>query len=504
MKTLLPGRTLLLSLLSFIVIIMIAACTKTASVDDQAGKTSIITTPASSVTYTGATSGGRIAHHMDSILQMGICFSNTAAPTIKDSVINSAIRSDTFNCVLRGLRANTQYFVRAFARTKADTIYGNQESFQTQGGTTSSGEVATRIYMSGGYTNDVYALDAATGNLLWNKKVPGTYASSAMYSRGKVIVKDNNNFITAFDTLGNVSWTRKLDGYNNDMQMIPVIADNGIVYCMDLLYIYALNATDGSVKWRTNNASPNDGDGTLRLRDGILYGVTEYGGLFAIDAATGEMKWQGSNYHGAELIFKDAIYLFAIGSSSYIYSLNRNTGIINWQSSPVTAYGMNMANAKYGRVYGADGWVIDSASISTNSTKVLPSMRFPYNSGNYPGSWPQGVVYPILADGLAISPMGICDAMTGDPVAAITGYKGGYFGLSGGAYLNHIFYYTTGEYEVYSPYTGGHWYSDVYAYDVIAKKILWDKQIENASIFSVEPCVLGSEGNVYRGAFTYR
>jgi hypothetical protein len=77
-------------------------------------------------------------------------------------------------------------------------------------------------------------------------------------------------------------------------------------------------------------------------------------------------------------------------------------------------------------------------------------------------------------------------------------------GFSGGAYLNHVFYYTTGQYEIYDPYTGGHYYSDVYAYDIIAKKMLWDAQIENANFFDVEPCVTDQFGNNYRGAFTFK
>jgi outer membrane protein assembly factor BamB len=496
----------------FIAIIFIAvinnSCSKKPDADiiiRPPSTSTIITLQASSITYTRAASGGQITQQgTDSLLEKGICYSIADAPTIADSLVISNSISDTFNCALNGLSPNTAFYIRAFVKTAKGTFYGNQVTFKTAGSIT-SGETATRIYLSGGYTNDLFALDAATGNILWNKKVSAPYVSSAIYSNGRIIVKDNTNNLTAFDTSGNVVWTRKLDGNNNDLALIPVIAQNGIVYCKDLQYTYAFYANDGSLKWRSDN--PNTytrGDGTLTLKDNTIYAQTEYGGLFALEVETGILKWQLDGYGGAPVIFKDAIYLFDIGSSTFIFSIDRNAGNLNWISNALPVQGGGLVNAKYGRIYNVDGWVIDSASVSATASKFLPSMQFFYNSANYPGSYPEGSVYPILADNLAISPAGVCDALTGDLICPIPGYRGGYHGFSGGTYLNHVFYYTTGQYEIYDPYTGGHWYSDVYAYDVIEKKLLWDRQIENADLFNVEPCVIGNAGNVYRGAITSR
>ncbi len=472
---------------------------------DMISQPSIVTFQASTITYTSASSGGKVTQQgMDSLLERGVCFSTAAKPTIADSMVISASISDTFICTLNALLPNTAYYVRAFVKTETGTFYGSDVTFRTAGGIT-AGETATRIYLAGGYTNDVFALDAATGNILWNKKVSAPYCASPIYSNGKIIVKDNSNTLTAFDTLGNVAWIRKLDGNNNDLQLIPAIADNGILYCRDVQYTYAIYSNDGLIKWRSDNPNTyTKGDGTLTLRDNTIYAQTEYSGLSALDRETGSLKWQIDGYGGAPVIFKDAIDIFDVGSSTFIFSIDRNTGILNWISNGIPVQGNWLVNAKYGRVYNADGWVMDSASLSATSYKFLPSMQFFYTTATFPGGYPQGAVYPILTDNLAISPAGVCDAITGTLICEIPGYRGGNWGFSGGTYLDHVFYYTTGQYEIYDPNTGAHFYSDVYAYDVIAKKMLWDRQIENMNFFNVEPCVLGNAANVYRGAFIFR
>ncbi len=51
------------------------------------------------------------------------------------------------------------------------------------------GDSAAMIYIAAGNTNDIYALEANTGKLLWNKKVTGSYTSSTFYSSGLMVVE---------------------------------------------------------------------------------------------------------------------------------------------------------------------------------------------------------------------------------------------------------------------------------------------------------------------------
>jgi uncharacterized protein (TIGR02145 family) len=70
--------------------------------------------------------GGRI------VLSRGICWSTQTAPTIiQDSTSTSGAGTGSFVCELRGLKANTKYYVRTFAINAEGTSYGNEISFTT-------------------------------------------------------------------------------------------------------------------------------------------------------------------------------------------------------------------------------------------------------------------------------------------------------------------------------------------------------------------------------------
>lgn len=500
-----PTASVRLFFTTLVIMAMVSGCSKKTPAP-VTYHSSVITVDASSISYTGAASGGIVTSEgNDSIIQKGICYKMSAAPTIADSVIISTGVSDSFACNMLGLSPNTEYFVRSFIKTGKGISYGNQILFKTIGGATSGGSIATRIYLSGGYTNDVFAIDAPTGKVLWDKKVNATYCSSAAYSNGTIIVRGDNNTLTAFDTSGNVTWTRTLDGTQNDLRLIPVLIHNGMMYCRDATYTYAINSGDGSLKWKSANPNPNSsGDGPLTYRDGTLYTRLEYLSLYAQDAETGNLKWTLDGYRGELLVTSNLVYLFDMESVTTIYAIDPSTGKINWTSNGFPLGANGLVNAGNGRIYSTDGWVIDSASISASSITVLPSMQFNSGAVGWSGSYPQGSVYPVLADGLALSPAGVCDAMTGSLICNLPGIQTGIQGFCGGSYLNHVYYYTTGQYEVINLSTGNRYYSDLYAYDVIAKKMLWDIQFLNTDIYDVEPCIVDQFGNNYRGAGMFR
>ena len=96
-------------------------------------KPSLTTLQASNITTTSSGSGGNISSDGGgSILQRGICWSNSPDPTIANSsslVSGSGI--GTFTATVTGLTPNTTYYVKAYAANSAGISYGNQISFTT-------------------------------------------------------------------------------------------------------------------------------------------------------------------------------------------------------------------------------------------------------------------------------------------------------------------------------------------------------------------------------------
>ncbi len=93
----------------------------------------IQTTAATSITQTGAITGGsNISDGGSSITQKGICWSSTNPnPTIINNFTSAGSGTLNFSIPLQGLSPNTTYYARAFATSAAGTGYGNIVQFKT-------------------------------------------------------------------------------------------------------------------------------------------------------------------------------------------------------------------------------------------------------------------------------------------------------------------------------------------------------------------------------------
>ena len=92
----------------------------------------ITTTAASSVTISGAASGGNVTSDGgDSVTTKGVCWSTTADPTTDDGHTTDGSGSGTFVSAITGLSAATTYHIRAYATNSAGTGYGSDVSFKT-------------------------------------------------------------------------------------------------------------------------------------------------------------------------------------------------------------------------------------------------------------------------------------------------------------------------------------------------------------------------------------
>lgn len=101
-------------------------------------KPSVFTLQVTNVTDTTAICGGNITSTGGaSITAKGVCWATTQNPTLEDNYVNVVASrtlepySDTYGCTLDGLKANTTYYVRAFATNEVGTDYGEEREFTT-------------------------------------------------------------------------------------------------------------------------------------------------------------------------------------------------------------------------------------------------------------------------------------------------------------------------------------------------------------------------------------
>jgi uncharacterized protein (TIGR02145 family) len=142
----------------------------------------ITTTAISAVSYTSAQAGGSISSNGGSnIVQRGVCYSTSPAPTLNNSVLNSGSGNGSFTINLITLSSNTTYYVRAFATNGVGTAYGNEEVFTTQGSITAL-NCATAT--NNGTLTQGVAASSVNSSVPYTGGTGGTYTEQTITSTG--------------------------------------------------------------------------------------------------------------------------------------------------------------------------------------------------------------------------------------------------------------------------------------------------------------------------------
>ena len=141
-----------------------------------------------------------------------------------------------------------------------------------------------------------------------------------------------------------VEWRFRLAAaptYSGVFASTPV-ADDDTVYVQDLRSdVYALERATGAVRWRQRYAAPNEGPNGLAVDGGRVYGATD-SDAFALSKANGRELWSRHLTKATEqfvdvapvvwrgLVFTSTIG-YAPGGRGAIYALDAATGAVRWR-----------------------------------------------------------------------------------------------------------------------------------------------------------------------------
>lgn len=139
--------------------------------------------------------------------------------------------------------------------------------------------------------SNLYALDRASGAIVWSQRISNYYWSNAAYDRGHVFVVDSGGRLREFDaSTGAPGWSMRLPGQYGSSS--PPTADNGVVYVGGSGYngtLYAVSETDGSVLWMQ---PVHNGDfSSPALSATGVYVSYACGLTYGFDRATGQQRW---------------------------------------------------------------------------------------------------------------------------------------------------------------------------------------------------------------------
>lgn len=150
-------------------------------------------------------------------------------------------------------------------------------------------------------TGHFYALHAGNGTRAWDldNGVPAIYKRNWAVDGGSVILSGETVPPQAYDA---ATGTRGVSFSTREPYVVALSAVDGILYALDALGIlYAFQANAGTENWRKPLLSSDDLSGTgLTVDGGSIYVGTQSGTLYAIDAASGRVRWTHHPGNGME------------------------------------------------------------------------------------------------------------------------------------------------------------------------------------------------------------
>lgn len=193
----------------------------------------------------------------------------------------------------------------------------------------------------------VFALDAETGELVWQAKIKGEVITQPAIDSGILVVNSASGLIKAFDArTGEELWKVEQDVPPLTLRGIstPVIASGGVLVGSGKgeLSVYILDK--GQAGWTTEVGEATGSTELERVIDvdsapvvfgDKIYVISARGNLVAIDLKSGRILWkrQYSSFRQIS-VYRNDIYI--TNTRGHVYALNRINGIERWSNMELT------------------------------------------------------------------------------------------------------------------------------------------------------------------------
>jgi outer membrane protein assembly factor BamB len=182
-------------------------------------------------------------------------------------------------------------------------------------------------------TPKIIALDLATGAEHWSKsrteKV--TWSSPVIASVGNTtqLVLMGNPAITGYNpNNGEQLW--RVECLSGEVGSSACSSEGIIFGASEYAKLVAINGTDGSVLWESNEYLP-EVSSPVATKDN-LYLATSYGVVASFDTKTGELRKEhelNTEFYSSPVIAEGKIYLFSNDGKMHIFSANNDFNIID-------------------------------------------------------------------------------------------------------------------------------------------------------------------------------
>lgn len=250
----------------------------------------------------------------------------------------------------------------------------------------------TAIYV-GSDDNNLYALSAGTGTLLWKYTTGGDIQSSPVVKNGTVYFGSLDNYLYAVNaSTGILKWRYRTDYAISNQS--PVLGGNAVFISSSAGYpvgnVYAIDTATGLQKWKSSNISIPYGP---VYAEGKVFVCSFPDGCYAIDASTGAIAWhvQGGIAKCNPAYYNGKIYFCGEGT---FYCVNASDGSTVWtKASMLPSY--SSPTVSNGVLYCGSG----SYMVAMNPATGAELWRRQSNGG-VSGSGPGTFSSPVVAGSL--------------------------------------------------------------------------------------------------------
>jgi eukaryotic-like serine/threonine-protein kinase len=261
-------------------------------------------------------------------------------------------------------------------------LHGVKWTFHTHGEVTSSPAIVQGVVYVGSNDGNLYAIDRQKGSLIWKFPTEARITSSPAVANGLAYFSSYDGNFYAVNT-GKLQWKFSIPGERRyaaahlhgslpagetmpdpfDVYLSsPTIWSGAVYFGSGDGNIYALDAATGVLKWKfqTGNvvhASPAIVDGKLYIGSWDRY-------FYALDAATGKELWRLKTGEDPEIHNQVGIQSSATVANGIVYFGCRDSNF----------YAVDAATGKQRWVYNNNGsWVISSPVVQNNKVYFATS-----------------------------------------------------------------------------------------------------------------------------------
>jgi eukaryotic-like serine/threonine-protein kinase len=259
-------------------------------------------------------------------------------------------------------------------------LNGVKWTFHTAGRVIASPAIHGDTVYVGSTGGVLYAIDRSAGTARWKYEAKARIASSPAIAGGLVYFSAfDGNFYAVDEAAGQLKWKFKTDGEHRfsathlhgsqpatetmpdpwDCYLSSPVVWNGAVYFgSGDGNVYALDAASGALKWKYKtgdvvHASPAIADGVVFIGSWDSY-------FYALDAASGALKWkfktgEDPDIHNQQGIQSSAAVVDGMVyfgcRDAHLYALDEQTGQMKWSYSTKGSWVIASPAVRDGKVY---------------------------------------------------------------------------------------------------------------------------------------------------------